>query len=109
MESPVGILDHNDFYIPELLRKKRSPFFAINTQHNRIERAGDTFRQGFFRGNFELPQHFNLFLIKRIAERGNFGLCQPEIHSWTSFDVEVLLQTTMNTGGVSIPARTHIS
>ena len=34
---------------------------------------------------------------------------QPAIHSYTNFEVAVLLQTTIKTGGTLMPARFHSS
>ena len=47
---------------------------------------------------------------RRFARSASSGFShQPAIQSWISFDVEVLLATTMNTGGVSAPLAIHSS
>ncbi len=43
------------------------------------------------------------------VEPSSFSRWKPAMKSWTSFEVDVLLQTTMKQGGTSMPASAHRS
>ncbi len=44
-----------------------------------------------------------------MVEPSSFSRWNPEMKSWTSFEVDVLLHTTMKHGGTSMPAVAHSS
>ena len=44
-----------------------------------------------------------------VVEPSSLAREKPAMKSWTSFDVDVLLQTTMKQGGTSMPACRHAS